>query len=105
MDLAALPTGAVVLLAMGILSLTIENIPITIKGRIVTDGSGHGPGGGLPPLPQALEKYGVEVRIGTYPIPQKYLTSHMRLGTWNSEQWQTLIAPILSDEKTRIAYD
>jgi hypothetical protein len=67
---------------------------------------------GYPPCPRLSffveflrEKYGVEVRIGTHPIPQKYFTSHMRLGTWNSEQWQTLIAPILSDEKTRIAYD
>lgn len=67
---------------------------------------------GYPPCPRLSffveflrEKYGVEVRIGTHPIPQKYFTSHMRLGTWNSEQWQTLIARILSDEKTRIAYD
>jgi predicted metal-binding protein len=67
---------------------------------------------GYPPCPRLpyfveflKEKYGVEVRIGTHPIPQKYFTCHTRLGTWNSEQWQQLIAPSLSDEKIRIAYD
>ena len=67
---------------------------------------------GYPPCPRLSyfgeflkEKYGVEVRIGTHPIPQKYYTSHIRLGTWNSDPWQAMIAPILSDEKTRIDYD
>jgi predicted metal-binding protein len=67
---------------------------------------------GYPPCPRLSyfvdflkEKYRVEVRIGTHPIPQKYFTTHTRLGTWNSDQWQRMIAPSLSDEATRIAYD
>jgi predicted metal-binding protein len=67
---------------------------------------------GYPPCPRLSyfveflkEKFGVVVRIGTHPIPQKYYSSHTRLGTWNSGPWQTMIAPILSDEKTRVAYD
>jgi predicted metal-binding protein len=67
---------------------------------------------GYPPcprLPYFVEflkgKYGVEVIIGSHPIPQKYYTCHARLGTWNSDHWQRMIAPTLSDEKTRIAYD
>ena len=67
---------------------------------------------GYPPCPRLSyfveflkEKYGVEVRIGTHPIPQKYFTCHTRLGTWKSEQWQQMIAPSLCDEKTRTAYD
>jgi len=67
---------------------------------------------GYPPCPRLSyfveflkEQYGIEVRIGTHPIPQKYYTSHTRLGTWNGEKWQRMIAPSLSDEKTRTAYD
>lgn len=67
---------------------------------------------GYPPCPRLpyfvdflKQKYAVEVRIGTHPIPQKYLDTHSKLGTWNGELWQRLIAPTLADEKTRIAYD
>jgi hypothetical protein len=67
---------------------------------------------GYPPCPRLpyfveflREKYRVEVVIGTHPIPQKYYTSHTRLGTWNGDRWQEMIAPTLSDEKTRLAYD
>jgi predicted metal-binding protein len=67
---------------------------------------------GYPPCPRLpsfvdflQQKYGIEVRIGTHPIPQKYYACHNRLGTWNSDQWQRLIAPSLADEKTRTAYD
>jgi predicted metal-binding protein len=67
---------------------------------------------GYPPCPRLSyfvdflkEKYGVGVRIGTHPIPQKYYTTHTRLGTWNSDQWQRMIAPCLSEEQTRTAYD
>jgi predicted metal-binding protein len=67
---------------------------------------------GYPPCPRLpyfveflRQKYTVEVIIGTHPIPQKYYDTHTRLGTWNSDQWQRIIAPSLSDEKTRIAYD
>jgi predicted metal-binding protein len=67
---------------------------------------------GYPPCPRLpyfvdflKEKYEVDVRIGTHPIPQKYYITHTKLGTWNSDQWQRMIAPCLSDEQARIAYD
>jgi len=67
---------------------------------------------GYPPCPRLSyfveflkEKYGVEVRVGTHPIPQKYFVSHTHLGTWHGDHWQRLIAPTLADEKTRAAYD
>lgn len=67
---------------------------------------------GYPPCPRLpyfvgflKEKYGVEVVVGTHPIPQKYYTTHTRLGTWNSESWQRMIVPTLADEATRLAYD
>ena len=51
------------------------------------------------------EKYGTDVVIGTHPIPQKYYTTHMNLGTWASPEWEELIQPTLTDEKTRLSYD
>ena len=67
---------------------------------------------GYPPCPYAEhfnkfipEKYGLEVVIGTHPIPQKYYLTHQQLGTWQSDTWQQLIQSTLADEKTRLAYD
>jgi predicted metal-binding protein len=67
---------------------------------------------GYPPCPHLetfvafLEKrYGVKVVVGTHPIPKKYLTMHTHLGTWERAAWQPLIAPTMSDEETRAAYD
>jgi predicted metal-binding protein len=67
---------------------------------------------GYPPCPHLetfvafLEKrYGVKVVVGTHPIPKKYLAMHTHLGTWESAAWQPLIAPTMSDEETRAAYD
>jgi len=67
---------------------------------------------GYPPCPYIKhfksfieEKYGLKVVVGTHPIPQKYYLTHMKLGTWNSEEWHEYIQPTLSDEKTRLAYD
>jgi predicted metal-binding protein len=67
---------------------------------------------GYPPCPRLpyfvdflKEKFKVQVVVGTHPIPQNYYLTHARLGTWSSEQWQRLIAPSLSDEATRTAYD
>ena len=51
------------------------------------------------------EKYGVNVVVGTHPIPEKYYITHQKLGTWKSAIWQEHIRPTLSDEKTRIAYN
>ncbi|MBN2735109.1 MAG: CGGC domain-containing protein [Methanomicrobiaceae archaeon] len=67
---------------------------------------------GYPPCPRIkyfkefiLEKYGMEVVVGTHPIPEKYYKTHKNLKTWDSKLWETLTAPTLSDEKTRLSYD
>lgn len=67
---------------------------------------------GYPPCPRIKafqsfieEKYKIPVIVGTHPIPQKYYTTHTALGTWKGKEWESLIAPTLSDEKTRLAYD
>ena len=67
---------------------------------------------GYPPCPYITyfpdfirEKFGLEVVIGTHPIPQKYYNTHMNLETWVSPQWKEIIQPTLTDEKTRLSYD
>jgi predicted metal-binding protein len=68
---------------------------------------------GYPPCPYIhtfmsfLEKrYGVKVIAGTHPIPQKYLDMHTSLGTWeDTNEWQPLLAPTMSDKATRKAYN
>jgi len=66
---------------------------------------------GYPPCPYLLEfrqfvkeKFGLEVVMGTHPIPQSYYETHTKLGTWESAEWKEIIAPTLGDEKTRLAY-
>ena len=51
------------------------------------------------------EKYGLEVVIGTHPIPQKYYLTHQHCGTWEGEEWQSRLRPTLTDERMRCAYD
>jgi predicted metal-binding protein len=67
---------------------------------------------GYPPCPHIAsftalikEKYGLEVVVGTHPIPQNYYLRHQKMGTWNTKAWAEFIAPTLSDEATRLAYD
>ena len=67
---------------------------------------------GYPPCPYIetftsfIEKrYGVEVVLGTHPIPQKYLEMHRDLGTWNEPKWEAWLAPTMADEATRVAYN
>jgi len=67
---------------------------------------------GYPPCPHIEafrrfipEKYGMEVVVGTHPIPQKYCLTHAQLGTWQAEEWKPLLKPTLADEATRLAYD
>ena len=50
-------------------------------------------------------KYNLKVVVGTHPIPEKYLVTHELLNTWNTSEWQELIKPTISDEKTRLAYN
>lgn len=67
---------------------------------------------GYPPCPHITyfynfieKKYDLEVIYGTHPIPQKYLTMHNQLGTWNDPEWDEIIQATLADEKTRLSYD
>jgi predicted metal-binding protein len=50
------------------------------------------------------QKYGVEVVIGTHPIPQSYYVTHNALGTWNSSEWKEKIKYTLTDRQTRLKY-
>jgi predicted metal-binding protein len=66
---------------------------------------------GYPPCPYIdhfksviEQKYGVEVVIGTHPIPQSYYVTHTTLGTWNSSEWKQKIRYTVADEQTRLKY-
>jgi len=67
---------------------------------------------GYPPCPYIEDfrtyletRYGVEVVVGTHPIPTKYLEMHTKLGTWEEPKWDALTAPTMADEPTRDAYN
>lgn len=67
---------------------------------------------GYPPCPYLptfkaflKKRFDVEVVIGTHPIPQKYLDMHTQLGTWQDPVWQPILANIMTDEQTRLAYE
>jgi predicted metal-binding protein len=67
---------------------------------------------GYPPCPHlghflrfVPEKFGLGVVAGTHPIPEKYRRTHAALGTWDSPEWREILAPTLTDEETRRAYD
>ncbi len=67
---------------------------------------------GYPPCPNIrtfkalLEaRHGVDVVVGTHPIPTKYFEMHRTLGTWDAEWWKSIIEPAITDEETRRAYD
>ncbi|MEF8798762.1 MAG: CGGC domain-containing protein [Candidatus Bipolaricaulota bacterium] len=67
---------------------------------------------GYPPCPYIdnfktfiEKKYGVEVVIGTHPIPQKYYKVHNNMGTWDSPEWKEKINPTLANEEIRLTYD
>ncbi len=67
---------------------------------------------GYPPCPRLKafmefipSKYDMEVVAGTHPIPKSYFITHGELGTWGSEAQQQLISDVLTDEKTRLAYN
>ncbi|MCU0800084.1 MAG: CGGC domain-containing protein [Candidatus Thermoplasmatota archaeon] len=67
---------------------------------------------GYPPCPHTSyfkeyieKKFGVEVVIGTHPIPQKYFIVHDKLGSWDTEEWQRMIRPTLCSEELRKRYD
>lgn len=67
---------------------------------------------GYPPCPRIrnfsafiAEKYDIEVVYGTHPIPTSYFQTHSDLETWRSASWKEVIAPVVTDEKTREAYN
>ena len=67
---------------------------------------------GYPPCPYISyfrnfieQRYGLEVVYGTHPIPEKYLAMHIKLGTWEGEEWKPIISPTMADEPTRLAYN
>jgi predicted metal-binding protein len=67
---------------------------------------------GYPPCPYIetfesflKKRYGIEVVVGTHPIPKKYLDLHASLGTWDDVKWQTLLGPTMTNGVTREAYD
>jgi len=67
---------------------------------------------GYPPCPSIphycnfiKEMYGLDVVIGTHPIPQNYYNMHMKLRTWDPPEWKRMIQPTLAVEKTRLSYD
>ena len=67
---------------------------------------------GYPPCPYIkyfhdfiTTRYGLEVIYGTHPIPQKYLTIHDRLKTWDSTEWEKIIEETLAEKDIRLSYD
>lgn len=67
---------------------------------------------GYPPCPHlnylrdlAEKVFDMKVVVGTHPLPQNFYERHTKLGTWAAKEWKELIAPTLTDEKTRLAYD
>jgi predicted metal-binding protein len=67
---------------------------------------------GYPPCPRIgyfkkfIEShFGLNVIVGTHPIPQKYYLTHKILNTWNKEEGKELIKPIIADELTRFSYN
>lgn len=51
------------------------------------------------------EKYGMDVVVGTHPIPKKYHDTHETLETWKGPAWQEILKDLQSDEATRLAYN
>lgn len=67
---------------------------------------------GYPPCPRVgyfkkyiMEKFKINVVVGTHPIPEKYYEMHTKLGTWEKEEWNSLIAPTLSPRPIRLEYN
>lgn len=67
---------------------------------------------GYPPCPHIAhfkkyieEAFGLEVVVGTHPIPEKYVIVHEKLGTWDSPEWQEWIRPTFPERSIRKDYD
>ncbi|MBE0564623.1 MAG: CGGC domain-containing protein [Krumholzibacteria bacterium] len=67
---------------------------------------------GYPPCPHLDRfrefipvKYGLEVVVGTHPVPENYYLTHAELRTWDDPAVRAELAPLLADRQTRLAYD
>jgi len=67
---------------------------------------------GYPPCPHLgyfrdyiPEQFGLEVVVGTHPVPEKYEVVHAELGTWKALPAGDDLAPLRADRETRLAYD
>ncbi|MEX2115815.1 MAG: CGGC domain-containing protein [Bacteroidota bacterium] len=67
---------------------------------------------GYPPCPHLFhfrdfikEKFGMQVVLGTHPIPQSYFETHQALGTWDGADWLEATKEIIADEPMRRAYN
>ncbi len=67
---------------------------------------------GYPPCPHLdyfmefiPRKFGMEVVMGTHPIPEKYHLIHQDLETWPGMAEQDDLKELLADRETRLAYD
>lgn len=67
---------------------------------------------GYPPCPYIShfvkfieQRYNLPVVVGTHPIPQKYMITHEKLRTWDSDLWKGLIRPTLTNIELRKQYD
>lgn len=66
---------------------------------------------GYPPCPYINyfkefieEKFGLDVVLGTHPIPPSYIETHGALGTWDDPKWDDRLKYVMTDEKTREKY-
>ena len=50
-------------------------------------------------------KFGLDVVVGTHPIPENYFLRHQALGTWSSAELEGTLQPLLGDPAQRRAYD
>ncbi len=67
---------------------------------------------GYPPCPHLEHfrafipvKYGLEVVVGTHPVPENYFVTHQELRTWDESWAGGDLAPLLEDRDQRLAYD
>ncbi len=67
---------------------------------------------GYPPCPRLdyfrefiPRKFGMEVVVGTHPIPEKYNLIHEDFGTWPKMAAKRDLKDLLADRETRLAYD
>lgn len=67
---------------------------------------------GYPPCPHLdyfqefiPRKFGMDVVMGTHPIPEKYHLVHQELETWPGMAAQEDLEELLADRETRLAYD